>query len=418
MTAPPENTVKSRSLFMVGGYEPKSPHAFFQRTRRELGRSLETWQETQPEATAEVVSEELSSDGLLATATILSDRNVSTQFNFCVWNDIVLNDFSLPIVVRVGKYVRTFAEYVLTGTLFKMLGQAWRFSLYFLYPMIALAVVTLLASATGRLLVAVLPESAPSIAVGWAAGAATWWGLLKASGRRLFVLHLMDLWSFSRAYAGEGRPDARQHIDRWARAVADRDAAGEDDEIILVGHSTGGAVILDVAATALAMNSALGSGRARITVLTVGSTALKIGLHPSARWFRDKVQSLVSSSKIQWIECQSMTDAINFYKTDPVKAMGLEPNAGQQKPEVHLVRMKHMVKPAFYKRMRRNFFRVHYQFIMGNTLDYAYDFYAFCCSGQRIQETLGTTLRYLPSNDDQVAGMSHEHESLQLRDAA
>ena len=413
----------SRSLFMVGGYEPKSPEAFFKRTRRELARSVSTWQAAAPHATASVSSEALSEDGQVATANIRSrfeqhQTEVSTQFNFCVWNDIVLNDFAQPTLVRVGKYLRTFSEFVLNGTFLRMLQQAWRFSLYFLYPVIALSLISLLATLAGTVVISAFPASALATTCGCLAGAATWWGLLKASGRRLFVLHLMDLWSFSRAYARGGRPDARAHIDRWAQAIVDRDRANTDDEIILVGHSTGGAVILDVAATALKKHPALGTGRARITVLTVGSTALKIGLHPSAKWFRDQVQALLDHSTIQWIECQSMTDVINFYKTDPAKAMGLEPKLEQQKPEVHIVRMKHMVEPKFYKRMRRNFFRIHYQFIMGNTLDYVYDFYAFCCSARPIQETLGTTLRYLPSNSDQMVDGSDEQQGWQLRDAA
>ena len=53
----------------------------------------------------------------------------------------------------------------------------------------------------------------------------------------------MDLWSFSRDHLRGLRPDAEQHIERFARAVVEQARRGEDDEIVLVGHSTGGALI-------------------------------------------------------------------------------------------------------------------------------------------------------------------------------
>ena len=58
------------------------------------------------------------------------------------------------------------------------------------------------------------------------------------------------------------------------------------DELILVGHSTGGGLILDIAARCLAIDPQFAGRSGRTAVLTVGSTALKLGMHPAARDFR------------------------------------------------------------------------------------------------------------------------------------
>lgn len=383
-------TIKKRSVFLIGGYEPKSSDAFFKRTRREMARFCDTW-----DVKAQMQKQALSDDGLLATAHVDADMHgnqVETNINFFVWNDIVLSDFRKPTIVRVAKYLVTLTDYLATGTFFRIVSQAWRFSLYFVYPAMMLAIFTLLSFLVASAIASL--DVRGSQLVGAVVGLACWFGILRITGRRWFVMHLMDLWSFSRNYLRGLRPDAREHIERFGEAVADQARTGRDDEIVLVGHSTGGALILDIAATALEKYSNLGRVGPRVTVLTVGSTALKIGLHPAAVDFRRRVQSLVDAPAIQWIECQAMTDVINFYKTDPVSAMKLSSHREDAFPQVHVVRIRDMLQPEFYQRFKYNFFRVHYQFIMANTKQYAYDFFMMCCGEKPFAEGLGSKLRY------------------------
>ncbi len=390
--------VAQRSVFLIGGYEPKSSDAFFKRTRRELTRFCGTW-----DVSAHMSQQTLSQDGLVATAHVQSDMRgqaVGTQLNFFVWNDIVLADFARPTVVRLARYAISFADYVFSGTFLRIVTQAWRFSLYFLYPAVMLTAFSLLA---GLLAVATAKLAQPwtggplaSIG-GLALGCSMLYGLLRWSGRRWFVMHLMDLWSFSREHLRGLRPDAERHIERFAQAVVERSRRGVDDEIVLVGHSTGGALILEIAARAVEMEPTLGQSGPRVTVLTVGSTALKIGLHPAAHTFRKRVQSLVDSPGLQWIECQAHTDVINFYKTDPVAAMHLQSQRAESFPQVHVVRVRDMLQPEAYKRFKFNLFRVHYQFIMANTRRYAYDFFMMCCGERPFAEMLGDSLLYQPT---------------------
>lgn len=398
MPSNPTIPVRKRSVFLIGGYEPKSSDAFFKRTRRELARYADNWN-----TTAEMEAASLSEDQLVATARIQSHSpsgHVDTRFNFFVWNDIVLSDFAQPTVVRVAKYVRTVLDYLLTGTFTSIVKHALRFSAYFLYPAIALALITIAAFLVGAGIARV--GFVGSIAVGCIAAVAVWHGLLNLAGRRWFVLHLMDLWSFSSAYLHGRRPDAERHVQRYAAAVVERAKGGHDDEIVLVGHSTGGALILDIAATAIAMYPQMGSGRAKVTILTVGSTALKIGLHPAADRFRSQVQRIVDCKHVNWIECQSKTDAINFYQTDPTAAMRLVQRDKSPIPQVHLVRIRDTLQPEAYKRFRYNFFRVHYQFVMANTRQYAYDFFVMCCSDRLLCDSLGTSLLYTPPGRSQT----------------
>ena len=92
----------------------------------------------------------------------------------------------------------------------------------------------------------------------------------------------MDLWSFSRDFLFNTNETIKYKLDRLANHIVAADQSNNYDEILLIGHSTGGALILDAAARAAEKGPNFGSGNAVVTVLTVGSTALKIGLHPAA----------------------------------------------------------------------------------------------------------------------------------------
>ncbi len=359
----------------MGGYDALSADAFFARLVRELRRFDKTWG-------AETTVKRMPRGAAVADrATVVADRSdhwhVETDFHFLSLDSLVLRDFARPLPVRLARYARAFADYVVTGTAFRIAARSWRFALYFLYP----AVVACLAIA-----VAVLACGALARTAGLGSGLlpALIASTLLASlfvllAKRTSVVHLMDLWSFSRDFLRGKRPDADSLLDRFATEIVETVRRGGFDEVLLVGHSTGGGLILEAAARALAADPGLTSASPRVSLLTLGSTALKFGLHPAARAFRRKVRPLCDDDRLDWAEFQCMTDPINFYRVDPVAGMGLTPRSTAEPfPLIRQVHMRRMLDPAAYKRIRRNFLRVHYQFVMGNTRRYYYDFHMIC----------------------------------------
>jgi hypothetical protein len=57
-----------------------------------------------------------------------------------------------------------------------------------------------------------------------------------------------------------------------------------------------------------------------------------------------------------------------------------------------------MLEPAIYRRIKRNFFRVHYQYIFGNNRRYFYDFFLICCGPMPLAERmLGVAEKPVPA---------------------
>ncbi len=367
--------VTKRAVFLIRGYDTKSADGVYAQIAREYARFSGNWK-----VDTSIEPLEITPDGSLAIArmrTCGKDWQVDTDFGVFIWSSLVRKDFSHPFLLRLWRYLVTFADYVFSGTAFAFVRKSWRFSLYFLYPFLLLMLFAVVSAAVGM---AVSSIGFPgSLLVGIFAGCGLFYLFFQIPGRRWFVLHLMDLWSFSRNYLRGRRADGEEKVNCFARAVVKAARSGIYDEILLVGHSTGGALILDIAATALAMDPELARQKGRIAIMTIGSTALKIGLHPAANRFREKVQTLVDCQDLDWVEFQSHTDVINFYKTDPVREMRLSSNREDTFPIIRRVRIRDMLEDTMYRKIKRRFFRVHYQFILANTKHYFYDFFMICC---------------------------------------
>lgn len=380
--------VARRAVFHVGGYERNDATRFFSRLRKELARFAACWS---VEASLGPVS--FDEVGHVAAARIECRAGAGdathTDFVLLDYDDIVLTDGARPLAVRFARWLVAFVDYVATGTMFRFFAANWRFALYFLYPLLGLVGPVLLGWLVWR-----AGQAGPLPGAGLVAallGAALAILLIRRLARRYFLFHLMDLWSFSREWLRGSRPAMEQRIAVWARAIDARVLAGGYDEVVLVGHSTGGAIILDVAAGYAALVAARG-GAPAFTLMTVGSTGPKITLHPAARGSRERLRGLVAHPGVDWGDFQAVADIINFYRCDPLALAGVANPRAKPFPFVRRLRFKSMLDKAFYRRIRFNVFRLHYQFISANTKRYRYDFFMMCCGPHPIHASIRGSL--------------------------
>ncbi|GLU29292.1 lipase [Brucella sp. NBRC 12950] len=364
-----EQPVKRRALFFIGGYDPKTPDAYFGRMTKELRRFDELW-ETRTELLELDGSTDIAS-ARIRSQCVAENWQTDCDFTFLALDSLVLADFNRPLPWRLAKYLYAFIGFLFSGA-WRFFLTAWRFGLYFLYPFLAIVGFSVIGAVVALLMPSIFGPAKAVI------GIMTFFVVLAVFGKRWSVNHLMDLWSFSFDFICSKRDDADQLLDRFAEKIVRQVKDGAYDEIILIGHSTGGMLILETAARCLQRDPDFSQRANKVIVLTLGSTAMKAGYISQAKKFRSNVQLLVDDGKMDWVEIQCLTDPINFYKTDPVVEMGLRRNKGRTFPLVRAVRMRQMLLPETYRRIKRNLFRVHYQYVFANTERYWYDFYQIC----------------------------------------
>jgi hypothetical protein len=211
-----------------------------------------------------------------------------------------------------------------------------------------------------------------SIPVAIIAGLFGFVALLAGPWRWLHLAPLFDDWIFSREYIRKGNPLLEQRLDRLAAEIVAAASGSDADELLIIGHSLGAVLAVDLLDRALRADPALGARKVPVVFLAIGSSVLKIGLHRGAARFRGAVERVARSPGIFWGEYQARVDIMNFYDTDPMAEMALPTENG---PVVKRVEFGRMLDRAMYRRIRLRFYRLHCQFISGNDKRAAYDYF-------------------------------------------
>ena len=357
-----------RLVFFLGGYDPVTPEASHRRFVRELRRFASTWS-----ARAAASEQELRTDKA-EWRVVASGPNwrLTTEFRLVRWDDVIAAAGRRPIWLRLPLGLVAFCDFVTAGAFWAYLRTNWRYAGFFLYPWFLFAVLTGVAIVIGLL----IAQALGSPLVGIPAGVLALLALLQWPGRWLYLPLLFDDWIFSRAYLRHGDPVLDARLERIAEEVSEAARDGVTDEIVVVGHSLGAVLAVDLLDRALKRNPTLGQSGASLAFLSIGSSILKIGLHRRATRLRAALVRVASAPGLFWAEYQVLTDIMNFYKTDPMATLGLS-SAGR--PVVRIVRIRGMLAPAAYGRIRRNFYRLHNQFISGNDRRAAYDYFMLLC---------------------------------------
>lgn len=373
---PVNATVGRRLLIHIGGYDPMPPDAAYRRFTRELRRFEAAWS-----TSAGVGPASTSGDGSdWAVDTRGEGWSVHTHVHLVRWDDVMAAAAREPVWRRLPRGIAAGVDFTLGGALWGYLRRAWRYALFFLYPALLIAALAGTAALVGFGVARLFGTPAAGVGAAALAGA----GLFAWARRALLLDHLLDDWIFSRDYVHAPHPV----LDRRLDAAADRLVAGvrgaEVDEVVVLGHSLGAVLAVDLIDRALVLHPGLAAARVPVALATVGSSIPKIGLHRGAGRLRAAL-GRVAASGLFWVEYQALTDAMNFYKTDPVTAL----RAGPSGPLIRTVRISRMLDPAYYRRIKRNFFRVHNQFVSGNDRRAPYDYFMIACGPFSLRRLAG-----------------------------
>jgi len=361
--------IAKRLVFHVGGYDPMPPQAVRRRFVRELQRFAGTWSAS----IASVSEAEVGADEA-AWRIVTSGPNwrVETDYRHVRWDDIIEAARRRPTWRRVPLALLAFIDFVAAGALFGYFRTNWRYALFFLSPFLVFAVLAGLAALAG----AGIAHASGSAVLGALAALAALALLLRWPGQRLQLDLMFDDWVFARDYVRGRDAVLEPRLDRVARQITEAARRRDADEILIVGHSLGAVLAVDLLDRALALDPALGRTGAPLALLSVGSSIPKIGLHRGARRFRAALERVAKAPGLFWGEYQALTDVMNFYKTNPVECLGMSAAGG---PIVRVVRISLMLDPVAYRRIRRNFYRVHCQFISANDRRADYDYFMLLC---------------------------------------
>lgn len=365
--------VRRRRVFYVPGYDPFPPRRY-----REFYRK-----EGQAQAAASGYDLRLSAEApgsgayVWRVETGIGGARTEARVQVLVWSDLVQASMRRGIVATYLLMVRTLWTFAATGALRAMirlrpgpmLAGAWPVAMLCGQLLVALGLALL-----ARALVLRLLDGWAGQVAGLGLGLAVLAGLMLAFRRldmKFFAYYL--LYDFAQVAAHRGAYGAalQARLDAFADSVAATLSEGYD-EVLVVGHSSGAA--LAVSLVAAVERRGLPAGGGRLALLTLGQAIPMQAFLPEATRLRADLRQLAASRDVAWVDVSARGDGVCFWLTDPAAVSGVAP-ADQTGPLVFSAAFSETLSPAKWRAIRRQFFRLHIQYLAAFDRPRDYDYF-------------------------------------------
>ncbi len=297
------------------------------------------------------------------------------EFEVLVWADIVQGSMGQSIAATYGQLCRTAWAYIGSGALFRLMRLRRGPVIAALYPVVVLlaqlAVVLLAGAGLGWLvgrLTGVMGLALPvTLAVVWA-GLHLW----RRLDGKIFAYYLMHDYAFTAQGGGAYPPALETRLTQFADRIAEV-LAGDWDEVLVVGHSSG--AYLGVSVLADLIRSGRVPAGARLSYLSLGHVVPMASFLPRANRLRADLRYLSARPELDWIDVTAPGDACCFGLCDPVAVSGVEPPDRRQ-PLVLSAAFTQTLSPQKRRSLRGRWFRLHFQYLCAFDRPRDYDYFA------------------------------------------
>lgn len=387
MQSEPEQTVRSRRVFYIPGYDPIHPRRY-----RELYRK-------QSRAQADVSDYRIaltpkSGPGPYGwdVEAVIEQRDVTARIEVLVWSDIVRQSMSTGIAATYLQMVQTAWIYIASGALVRLMRLRKGPVIAALYPVFfllaQLLVAVLLAWGAAAALGAVLPRALAPL--GWLAGLA---GLavippmlmwFRKHDNKVFAYYLMHDYAYSARTRGANPPELEARMRDFTGIIAQALAEGPD-EVLVVGHSSGAHLAVSILSDLIRGDHVPNNGT-RLSFLSLGQVVPMVSFLPDASRLRADLNFLCQRDELAWVDVTAPGDGCAFALCDPVAVSGVAPETGKRWPLVISAAFTQTLSPARWKELRWRFFRLHFQYLCAFDRPGDYDYFRITAGPMTLAE--------------------------------
>lgn len=314
-----------------------------------------------------------------------------TDIEVLVWSDIVKTSMAHGIAATYWQLLRTAWAYIGSGALFRLFRLRKGPVIAALYPVIFLL---------GQLLIACLAGAAVAAMISWTGtqvfdvaltyfglvmGALTVWGILAVFKRydgKVLAYYLMHDYAFTARYGGANPPALDARLDDFKTRVIEA-MASNADEVLLVGHSSGAHLAVNVLADLIRQKRLPVNGPA-LAFLSLGQVVPMASFLPKAKKLRRDLQFLCQRSEVTWVDVTAPGDGCAFALCDPVAVSGVAPDTGKRWPLVLSAAFTQTLSPEKWKALRWRLFELHFQYLNAFDRPGAYDYFQITAGPQTL----------------------------------
>ena len=379
-----EQTVRTRRVFYIPGYDPIHPRRY-----RELYRKEGSAQALISDYQIALSPKKGGGNYGWNVAAHIDGVDVEAQVDVLVWSDIVRISMSNSILATYGQLVQTAWVYIASGALWRLMKLRKGPVIAALYPVGMLLLQLLIAALAGKLLYAgVTFFGGPAWFKGIvaAAGVGLGWQVLrwfKKHDGKLFAYYLMHDYAFGAATRGANPPALETRMTEFGDAIAQA-LRSDVDEVLVVGHSSGAHLGVSILADLIRAGRVPADGPA-LAFMTLGQVVPMVSFLRDAHRLRADLRFLSQCEGLTWVDVTAPGDGCAFALCDPVAVSGVAPE-DKRWPLVFSAAFTQSLTPARWKELRWRFFRLHFQYLCAFDAPKDYDYFQITAGPHSLAE--------------------------------
>lgn len=382
----PTKLVRRRKVFYFSGFDPKGPayyHALYRdeaiKQSRVSGASLEIGDRRKTS----------QGDAVWNVTRQTPEGVVNTHYEILRWDDIVRKHWLTNHLTLLWAIVLTSLFNFRHGALWQMLQLSWPPVVALLSPFLLLCFL-----AIGMPLMAFMIFSEISqYWVGWPAAIAAG-GFVATSvqvsrliEKKYSMFWLMRSYAFTAQQAQGKTPDFDSRLNKHAETLLNAIRNATEDEVLIVGHSSGATLAVSVLAKAIREDCLLGKRGPTVSLLTLGQCIPLLGCLPQAQNFRDDLAMLAVAASIDWVDFSAPSDGCCFALVNPVAACGVNiTELHDNRPKLLSPKFSEIFHSTEYAAICSNRFRVHFQYLMAGSKIGIYDYFAITSGSETLSQ--------------------------------
>lgn len=364
---PQDGQVSRRKVFYLPGFDPVPPRKYREIYRREGAAQAEI-----SGYDIQLVKRTDRSRPGWAVAAQIDGRAVHTDVEVLQWSDIVQKSMSGGLLDTYVQLVQTAWIYIGSGALFRLMLLRKGPVIAALYPVAVLL---------GQLAVALLAASLAGWPLSLIHPLLPFLGLLavppmlmwfRKQDRRVMAWYLMHDYAFTALSGGRSPPELAQRIADLEDSIADA-LREEWDEVLVVGHSSGAHLAVEVLAGLIRAGRVPEDG-ATLSLLTLGQVIPMVSFLPTATALRRDLRFLSERDELAWVDVTAPGDGCAFALCDPVSVSGVATKA-KKWPLVISAAFTKTLSPEKWQDLRWKFFRLHFQYLHAFDRPGVYDYF-------------------------------------------
>ena len=380
--------VRRRRVYYISGYDPQGPRRYYQLYRTESVKQAEisgyeidvSPLEYEKGAVAARWSAKLREDGMETEAEIVMLR----------WDDISRAWMRKSILATYVLMAKTFWRYVASGAFAALCKIRFVSTLVGMYPVAALFCYFSTATLLG--LYAVRGLAAMSGLPWWAMSPAfviIFYGFYRVTrllDDKTLVYYLMCDFGFTASESVGEAPEMDARVQAFADRVFADWSKGDCDELLIVGHSSGGSYAAAVAARLVQMGADKRKGP-HLSFLTLGQTIPMLSFLPGAERRRDELRLLGRAEEVDWVDVSSPADGGCYALSDPVGVSGVAPPMRERRnPKVISATFWEAISKEMKEELKGRWFRIHIQYLCAFDKPVDFDYFRITAGPMRLAD--------------------------------